>query len=67
MPNRESYRKKAVACLEAAEGIRDAVHRAAMLQVAKGYMKLAEYIGARHERGSAHHFTEADPRIQNDS
>jgi hypothetical protein len=56
-----------MACIAVAETMRDPVERATMLQVAKGYRSLADYVGAWCERGSAHRSAEADQRVQNNS
>ncbi len=45
MPDREAYRKKAQECVASAESMRDPVERAAMLQIAHGYMTLADHLG----------------------
>ena len=66
MPARESYRKKAMACVAAAEMIRDPVERVAMLRIAEDYMKLADHVGARHDHGSAHR-GDGDQPMQTDS
>ena len=59
MPSRDNYRSKAKACLDAGEATRDPKERLAMLQVAQGYLKLADHAAARHDRGAA-------PREQRD-
>jgi hypothetical protein len=52
MPVQE-YLKKAQACLMASGTMGDARERTVMLHIAKAYMKLADYVIARHERGTA--------------
>lgn len=44
MPSLQPYRDKALACIAAAETMRDPVSRSAMLQVAHGYIRLAEHL-----------------------
>ena len=66
VPTREEYRRKADACVSQAELIRDPQARAAMLAIAKGYLDLADYIGARLERSTAHR-DQSDQHPQNDS
>ena len=52
MPNRDSYRNKAKACIEAIAALRDPTGRLAMLEVARGYMKLADHAAAQQERST---------------
>ena len=66
VPTREEYRRKADACVSQAELIRDPQARAAMLAIAKGYLDLADYVGARLESGVTHR-DQSDQRPQNDS
>ena len=54
MPNRETYRKKAVQCMRAAGQARDPAERAALLGVASNYLALVDYVVRRNERGTAH-------------
>jgi len=64
--SRDEYRIKAVDSVAKAELIRDPRERAAMLTIAKGYLDLADYVGARLERGTAHR-DQSDQHPQNDS
>lgn len=66
MPSRNEYRKKAVACVAQAEMIRGPQERAALLTIAQTYIRLADRIGMRHERGLAHRPT-GDRYPENDS
>jgi hypothetical protein len=61
MPGRNEYRKKAVACVAQAEMIRDPQERAALLTIAQTYIRLADRIGMRLERGTAHRPTGEQP------
>ncbi len=54
MPDRDSYRGRALECTAAAEHIRDLQERAAMLAIAQAFLKMADRIGARYERATAH-------------
>jgi hypothetical protein len=51
LTQRELYHRKANACVQAAEKMRDPQQRVAMLEIAQDYMKLAYHVAARHERG----------------
>ena len=64
MPTRNEYREKAVDCRLQAELIWDSRDRAALLALAQCYMKLADRIGERHERGAAHR-SQGDEHGQN--
>jgi hypothetical protein len=66
VPARNEYREKADDCLLQAELICDSRDRAALLALAQFYMKLADRIGQRHERGTAHR-SRGHERGQNDS
>ena len=66
MPARNEYREKADDCILRAELIRDSRNRAPLLTIAQFYMKLADRIGERHERGTAHRSRGAE-HGQNDS
>jgi hypothetical protein len=66
VPARNEYREKADDCLLQAELICDSRDRAALLGLAQFYMKLADRIGERHERGTAHR-SQGDEHGQNDS
>lgn len=66
MSAREEYRKKAQAILAQAEMIRDPQERAALLTIARTYLKLSDRIGDRHERGTAHRAA-GDEHPENDS
>jgi hypothetical protein len=50
----DEYLNKAKACLTASGAIADPRQRSDMLQVAQAYMKLADYVMARHDRCMAH-------------
>ena len=65
VPSRDEYRAKATACVAHAELIRDPQERAAMLTIAKGYLDLADYVGARLECDTAHR-DHSDQHPQND-
>jgi hypothetical protein len=54
VPNRDEYRRRAKACVAQAELLLDPQDRAAVLTIAQTYLKLADRIGARYERGTAH-------------
>ena len=66
MPDRENDRHRAQVCVAAAESIRDPQQRAAMLAIAKLFMKMADYVGARHNRATAHR-SAGDEHPENDS
>ena len=66
MPTRDEYRKKAEACVAQAELMRDPQERASLLVIAQTYLKLADRIGARHERGTARR-SQSEARAGNDS
>ena len=66
MFSRDEYLIKAVDCVAKAVLIRDPQARVAMLTIAKGYLDLADYVGARLERGTAHR-DQSDHHPQNDS
>ena len=66
MPARNEYREKADDCILRAELIRDSRNRAPLLTIAQFYMKLADRLGERHERGTAHRSRGAE-HGQNDS
>jgi len=51
---REGYRRKALECVRAAEGLRDPGERNKLLRIAGLYMSLAHRIAERYERGTAH-------------
>ena len=53
MPARNEYREKADDCILRAELIRGSRNRAPLLTIAQFYMKLADRLGERHERGTA--------------
>ena len=52
---RESYRKKALQYLQAADTVRDPAVRIALRNLARNYFALADYIDRQHERGTEHH------------
>ena len=54
MTGRDTYRRKALECVRAAEGLRDAGERNKLLCIAGLYMSLAYRIAERYERGTAH-------------
>jgi len=47
MPNRETYRTKALQCLRAAGNVHDASERLTLLTLASKYMTLANYLDGR--------------------
>jgi hypothetical protein len=49
MSVRAKYRWRAIAAAKLAEGLHEPSERAAMLQVAKGYLNLSDHIGAHYE------------------
>jgi hypothetical protein len=53
MPARDEYREKAVDCVASAEFMLYPAERAAMLQIAHGYIMLADHVGRHSERGGA--------------
>ncbi|HMA74344.1 MAG TPA: hypothetical protein VKP67_23070 [Xanthobacteraceae bacterium] len=67
MPKRETYRKKALACLEAAEKMSDPQERAAMVAVACDFMKLADHVGRRRDHKAAHRSHQDHKSGQKDS
>ena len=54
MTVRDGYRRKALECVRAAEGLRDPGERNKLLRIAGLYMSLAHRIAERYERGTAH-------------
>ena len=54
MDSPSPYLQKAQACADAAETARDPAERAALVQICKCYMLLAEYVATRREQGTAH-------------
>jgi hypothetical protein len=66
MPARDEYRKKAEACVAQALLLRNPQERASLLVIARTYIKLADRIGARHERGTARR-SQSEARAENDS
>lgn len=54
MSEPDTYQKKALACLEAGEHMRDSAERNIMIGIAQSYMKLADHVRAKRERGTAH-------------
>ena len=54
MSTRKEYRKKALACLRAAENMRDPAERVVMLGIARDYMSLADHIARRQDYGTGH-------------
>ena len=51
----EFYRKKALQYVQAADTVRDPAVRIALLNLARNYLALADYIDRQHERGAEHH------------
>jgi len=49
----ETYRKKAMNCVLAADRVRDPHVRLALQSLARNYMRLADYLDHRGERGTA--------------
>ena len=60
MTGRDTYRRKALECVRAAEGLRGAGERNKLLRIAGLYMSLAHRIAERYERGTAHRQPEHD-------
>jgi hypothetical protein len=54
MANREMYRKNALNCLQAAIKVRDPSERAALISIAMNFVALVDYVGRRHDYGTAH-------------
>jgi hypothetical protein len=46
----QSYRNKAVECLTIAERTSDPIERIELLQIARGYLRLADHVTASHAR-----------------
>jgi hypothetical protein len=57
---REGYRRKALECVRAAEGLRDPGERNKLLGIAGLYMSLAHRIAERYERGTGHRQTDPE-------
>jgi hypothetical protein len=57
---RDGYRRKALECVRAAEGLRDPGERNKLLRIAGLYMSLAHRISERYERGTAHRSPDHD-------
>jgi hypothetical protein len=53
MTTRSQYLNKANDCASAAKKARDPAERVALLQVSQCFILLADYVAARHERGTA--------------
>jgi hypothetical protein len=53
MSPRSEYRNQAVACLAAAQRVRNPSDHRAMLEIARLYLKLAERVGVRDALGAA--------------
>jgi hypothetical protein len=66
MRARERYRKKAQAIVAQVENIRGPGERAGMLTIARAYLRLADLVGARHDRGTSNRLT-GDQHPENDS
>jgi hypothetical protein len=54
MTTRDTYMKKAQACVAAAEMLHDPAEREAMLKVGVCYVMLADYVSARLDHATAH-------------
>jgi hypothetical protein len=52
MTTRKFYLDKADACLATLDRTRDPAERAALNQIARSYMRLADYVGVRQERAA---------------
>lgn len=61
MSDRPSYQALAEECLTTAEAFNDLRERLQLLAVARGYMKLAEYVGNRSDETTAHRSSEFGP------
>ena len=66
MPSRDEYRQRAMDCVATAETTRDPLERAAMLEIARACLKMAEHIRGRQHNGTAHR-DQTEPRLGNDS
>jgi hypothetical protein len=64
VPNRETYRKKALQCLQAADRTHDSSERVTLLSLASNFLTLADYVGAHPDHLTA---PEGDHDIQNES
>jgi hypothetical protein len=65
MSGHDDYRQKAETCIALAELTRSPEERASLLQIAQGYLKLADMVAKRREDATARR--EAEPRPENDS
>jgi hypothetical protein len=54
MSTRSQYLNKANICADAAKNARDPAERVAFLQVSQCFIRLADYLAARQEHGTAH-------------
>ncbi len=61
MSDRPSYQALAQECLTSAETFTDAGERLQLLELARGYMKLAAYVGNRSNDTTAHRPSGFDP------
>ena len=61
MSESNTYQALAEACLAAAELVRRPGERIQRLQIARKYMKLAEYVGNRSDDSTAHRPSHYDP------
>jgi hypothetical protein len=53
MPNRETYRKKALECLRGVDKAQTPGERTALATIASSYIALVEYLGRRHDHDTA--------------
>ena len=60
LPSRDMYRRKALECVKTVERLRDPARRAALLQIAKSYLKLSRRAAATHDPGTPHQAAEPD-------
>ena len=61
MSDRNIYQTLAEDCLTAAEAVRNRGERIQLLEIARSYMRLAEYVGNRSDDTTAHRPSNFDP------
>jgi hypothetical protein len=62
MSNAQSYRNKAAECLTIAERTSDPIERIELLQIARGYLRLADHVTASCARARTNIAAEAGKR-----
>jgi hypothetical protein len=68
METRDRYLKKALECTSAADQTHDSAERLKLLSIAHLFMKLAEHVAGRLDRGTAHRpVAQPDQSTENDS